>query len=98
MQGETLKTLVEDGLAAIAVADFPALEELRISLLGRNGKVTALLKSFGGMEPGARKGAGAEITAGRTGSDDQDLHGRTLASALPGSIEQRAAARRTRPE
>ncbi len=66
MQGETLKTLVEDALAAIAAADFHTLEELRISLLGKNGKVTALLKSLGGMEPEARKAAGAEINAAKT--------------------------------
>lgn len=61
MQSEDLKNLVEAALPAIATANAAALEELRVSLLGKNGSVTNLLKSLGGMDPDARKAAGAEI-------------------------------------
>ncbi|MGE4482658.1 phenylalanine--tRNA ligase subunit alpha [Acidocella sp.] len=61
MQSDDLKNLVEAALPAIAAAGAAALEELRVSLLGKNGSITALLKSLGGMEPEARKAAGAEI-------------------------------------
>lgn len=61
MQGNDLKNLVEVALPAIATADSPTLEELRVALLGKNGSVTMALKSLGSMDAEARKTAGAEI-------------------------------------
>lgn len=61
MLANDLEILRQAALAAIATADAASLEELRVSLMGKTGSVTALLKSLGGMEPEARKSAGAEI-------------------------------------
>ena len=61
MLGKELNDLRQAALPAIQAADAAALEELRVALMGKAGSVTALLKSLGGMEPEARKAAGAEI-------------------------------------
>ncbi len=58
-----LKTVTE---AAINAADAPALEALRVSLLGKSGEITALLKALGGMEPDARRARGAEVNELKT--------------------------------
>jgi phenylalanyl-tRNA synthetase alpha chain len=58
---EDLEQLAARSLADIAVADSEPLEALRVSLLGKNGTLTALLKQLGGMEPEARKARGAEL-------------------------------------
>jgi phenylalanyl-tRNA synthetase alpha chain len=48
--------------AAIAAAsDEAALEAVRVSALGRNGSITALLKTLGGMSPDERKVQGPAI-------------------------------------
>jgi phenylalanyl-tRNA synthetase alpha chain len=59
----TLKTEAE---AAIAAADAPALEALRVALLGKSGSITAYLKALGGMEPEARKARGAALNELKT--------------------------------
>ena len=46
-----------------ATADEAALESVRIAALGKNGSVTALLKTLGSMSPDERKVAGAAINA-----------------------------------
>lgn len=57
-----LTAILENALAAIAAADdIPALEHIRVELLGKKGSITELLKSLGAMEPEQRKQAGAEI-------------------------------------
>jgi phenylalanyl-tRNA synthetase alpha chain len=66
MLGNGLNDLRQTSLPAIAAADAAALEELRVSLMGKTGAVTALLKSLGGMEPEARKALGAEINLLKT--------------------------------
>ncbi|HVA11892.1 MAG TPA: phenylalanine--tRNA ligase subunit alpha [Stellaceae bacterium] len=43
------------------VSTSEALEEIRISALGRNGQVTALLKGLGNLPPEDRKARGAEV-------------------------------------
>src|SRR3974390_3861692 len=49
-------------LADIAAAtDEPALESVRIASLGKNGAVTALLKTLGSLAPDERKGQGPAI-------------------------------------
>jgi phenylalanyl-tRNA synthetase alpha chain len=59
----TLKTEAE---AAIAVADAPGLEGLRVALLGKSGSITALLKALGTLEPEARKARGAALNELKT--------------------------------
>jgi phenylalanyl-tRNA synthetase alpha chain len=53
--------------ATINVAATPqALEELKVSVLGKSGSITLLLKSLGGMAPEARKTRGAELNLLKT--------------------------------
>ena len=47
--------------AAAAAADEAALEAVRVAALGRNGSITALLKTLGGMTPDERKVRGPAI-------------------------------------
>ncbi|WP_183265712.1 phenylalanine--tRNA ligase subunit alpha [Acidocella aromatica] len=66
MLGDDLKTLLDRALGEIGTADADGLEALRVSLLGKSGSVTMLLKSLGGMDPEARKAAGAGINLLKT--------------------------------
>ena len=70
MQSNDLKGLIEEALPAIAAANAASLEELRVSLLGKNGNVTMLLKSLSGMDPETRKTAGAAINHIKTQISD----------------------------
>lgn len=92
MQSDDLKSLVEAALPAIAAADAAALEELRVSLLGKNGNVTLLLKSLGGMDPDSRKQAGAEINLVKTQITDALLARKTVLDAA--SLDAKLAAER----
>ncbi len=57
-----IDTLREQGLAAIgAAADLPALDDLRVSYLGRKGSLTAALKELGKLPESERPGAGKAI-------------------------------------
>src|SRR5262245_51818661 len=47
--------------AIAAAADEAALEAVRVSALGRNGSITALLKTLGAMTPEQRKVQGSAI-------------------------------------
>jgi phenylalanyl-tRNA synthetase alpha chain len=58
---DDLLSLQAEAVAAIAAADAPALEGLRVALLGKAGSVTGLLKALGGMAPEARKARGAAV-------------------------------------
>jgi len=70
MLGDDLKNLLDRSLGEIGAADADGLEALRVSLLGKNGSVTMLLKSLGGMDPEARKTAGASINLLKTQISD----------------------------
>ena len=50
-----LAALVEDA------ADVQALEQVRVSALGKKGQITALMKGLGQMEPDERKAAGQQL-------------------------------------
>src|SRR5208283_1004394 len=102
MLGDDLKNLLDRALGEIGTADTDGLEALRVSLLGKNGSVTMLLKSLGGMDPEARKAAGAginllktqitdAISARRAVLDEAALTARLAAGRVGGS-------RRPRPE
>jgi phenylalanyl-tRNA synthetase alpha chain len=62
MLSEDLNTLQTAALPKIsAAADIDSLEELRVSLLGKSGAITGLMKTLGSLEPEARKARGAEL-------------------------------------
>lgn len=48
-----------------AARDLEALEQVRLTALGKKGRITELMKTIGAMEPEARKAAGAAINAVR---------------------------------
>jgi len=48
-----------------ACLSLAALEQIRVGLLGKKGEITARLKALGGMDPEARRIAGAGINAAR---------------------------------
>ncbi len=57
-----LEQMKDDLLARIAAApDLPALEAERVAALGKQGAVTALLKTLGGMTPDERQSEGPRI-------------------------------------
>jgi phenylalanyl-tRNA synthetase alpha chain len=59
---ENLDAVREDWLRQIAAAGNAAvLEQLRVSILGRSGQLTALLKTLGGLAPDERKARGAAL-------------------------------------
>lgn len=61
---ETLAALRDSAQAEIDAAANPAaLDQVRVALLGKSGRVTALLKSLGKLEPEARKARGAAVNA-----------------------------------
>src|ERR1700727_2123015 len=61
MPANDLTQLQAEAEGKIAIADGDTLEALRVSLLGKNGAITAELKTLGGMDPQARKARGAEL-------------------------------------
>jgi phenylalanyl-tRNA synthetase alpha chain len=61
MLTEDMKVSLLNDLDRIGQADAQGLEALRVALLGKNGSITAALKSLGGMAPEVRKEAGAEV-------------------------------------
>lgn len=59
---ENLAALVEEALKLIeATSDLNALENLRVNYLGKNGSITAQMKTLGKLSPEERPAAGAEI-------------------------------------
>jgi phenylalanyl-tRNA synthetase alpha chain len=77
--GSDLDKTSKDWLGRIeAAADLPALEAVRVAALGKQGEVSALLKTLGGMTPDERQAEGPRI------------HG--LREAVTGAIAARKAA------
>jgi len=86
-------------LSEVAAApDLPALEQLRVGALGKKGRITALTKSLGDLDPESRRAAGqrynqlkeavAEAIGGRKAALEADaleaqLHGEKLDVTLP---------------
>ncbi len=55
-----------DAAAQLAAApDAAAVESLRLTVLGRSGSLTALLRGLGGLSPEERPAAGAAANAAR---------------------------------
>jgi phenylalanyl-tRNA synthetase alpha chain len=66
-----LEHLSTTALADIAAAETPeALEALRVALFGKNGSVSALMKSLGALPADQRKAAGEAINRVRDGLGD----------------------------
>lgn len=59
---ESLDAIRDEWLRQITAAASPeALEQVRVAILGRNGRLTALLKSLGGLAVEERKAQGAAL-------------------------------------
>ena len=59
---DQLEQLREELLAEVAsAADLPSLDGVRVGALGKKGRITAMMKELGGMEPDARKAAGQAL-------------------------------------
>ena len=55
-QIETLKPALLEAIAG--ASDLQKLDEIRVNALGKNGQITALMKTLGGLAPEERKSAG----------------------------------------
>ena len=65
------ETLQAQARARIAdAADLPALEALRVEFLGKQGSISALMKTLGGMAPDERQDKAPRIQALRQGVTD----------------------------
>lgn len=63
---EDLSKLVENAQKEIdKVSDLPALDAVRVAYLGKNGRITTLLKSLGKIPAGERPAAGKKINSAR---------------------------------
>ena len=78
-----LERLKAEGTARIGAAgDLAALEALRVEYLGKQGAISALLKSLGAMPPDERQTEGPKIHALREGVQRAlDERKRTLEAA-----------------
>ncbi len=65
-----LDQIKTDLLGRIGTADLAALEEIRVSALGKSGSVTALLKTLGSMSPEQRQVEGPRIQGLREAVSD----------------------------
>ncbi|MCP5366499.1 MAG: phenylalanine--tRNA ligase subunit alpha [Hyphomicrobiales bacterium] len=101
---EDLDALKSELLAAVAAADgLDALEQVRVAALGKKGRVTALMKSLGGMAPDERKAAGqamnvvkdqvaAAIEARKEALADAELDSRLMAEKVDVTLPVREEA------
>jgi phenylalanyl-tRNA synthetase alpha chain len=88
--GSDLQQAKKDWLGRIgAAADLPALEAVRVAALGKQGAVTSLLKTLGGMSPEERQSEGPLIHGLREAVTDA-LAGRK-AALEEAALDQRLA-------
>ena len=92
MPANDLNLLQAQAVLKIAAADSDTLEELRVSLLGKNGAITAELKTLGAMDPDARKARGAELNVLKTVITQALAERRAVLDAA--ALESRLAAER----
>jgi len=78
-----MSDLLTEALSSIeAASSTAALEELRVSFLGKKGRITEELKTLGALDPEARKAKGAELNDIKTKiSDALDAKKETLGNA-----------------
>jgi phenylalanyl-tRNA synthetase alpha chain len=88
---QSLENIKAEALVAIeAASDIAALEELRVSYLGKKGALTGLLKNLGQLSTEERPKAGAEINAVKQQLNEQlnarkaSLQSAALAAQLAG--------------
>jgi phenylalanyl-tRNA synthetase alpha chain len=88
---QSLENIKAEALVAIeAASDIAALEELRVSYLGKKGALTGLLKNLGRLSAEERPKAGAEINAVKQQLNEQlnarkaSLQSAALAAQLAG--------------
>ena len=98
---DDLDALRDELMAAVAgAADSAGLEQVRVSALGKKGRITAMMKTLGGMAPDARKAAGqalnvlkdevAEaIDARRRDLEDSGLEARLIDERIDVSLPRR---------
>ncbi|KHL24554.1 phenylalanyl-tRNA synthetase subunit alpha [Croceibacterium mercuriale] len=68
---DNLDTARTEAIAQIdAAADLSALEAIRVALLGKQGSISALMKTLGAMAPEERQARAPAIQALRTGASD----------------------------
>ncbi|NKB54784.1 MAG: phenylalanine--tRNA ligase subunit alpha [Alphaproteobacteria bacterium] len=68
---ENLDQLREELLASVAAADsLDALDSIRVSELGRKGRVTEMMKGLGALDPEQRREAGQALNAVKTAVSD----------------------------
>ena len=91
---ENPKQLKDALLADVAAAsDLDSLEQLRVSALGRKGRITDLMKGLGGLDPDERKATGqalnqvkaavqSAIDARKTDLQDAELDARLVDEAV----------------
>jgi phenylalanyl-tRNA synthetase alpha chain len=86
-----LEQLRDELLAAVSAAASPdALDAVRVSALGRKGRITDLMKGLGGLDPDARRDAGQKLNALKdVVADAIEARKQTLDSA---DLENRLAA------
>ena len=87
---ENLEQLKTDLLAQIEDADLAALEELRVSALGKSGTITEMVKGIGQLPPEDRRDAGQQLNVLKNAvADAIDAKKDVLeAVALDASLEQ----------
>ena len=86
---------LKDALLAdvAAASDLDSLEQLRVSALGRKGRITDLMKGLGGLDPDERKATGqalnqvkeavhSAIDARKTDLQDVELDARLVDEAV----------------
>jgi phenylalanyl-tRNA synthetase alpha chain len=84
-------------------ADLQALEEVRITALGKKGRVTQMMKGLGAMDPEARKAAGAAlnklkgeiaevIESRKSALGDADIDARLMAERIDVTLPARPEA------
>lgn len=68
---ENLDQLREELLTSVAAADsLDALESIRVSALGRKGRITEMMKGLGSLDPAQRREAGQTLNAVKTAVSD----------------------------
>ena len=80
---QSLENIKAEAVVAIeAASDIAALEELRVSYLGKKGALTGLLKNLGQLSAEERPKAGAEINAVKQQLNEQLKRAKPLYRAL----------------
>ncbi len=92
-QSDLEKLETELSAAIEKAGDLASLEDLRVAVLGKNGSVTGLLKSLGGMPPEERKSFGQAVNGlkQRIGDLLEDRKGDLQRAALAKRLEAEIA-------